>query len=315
MVTVTPRLPKPGETLRATSFDVGWGGKGANQAVAALRSSRLRSQTDHSPASAPVRMIGAVGADQFGPAMLNSLEADGMDVQGVKVIEGAQTGTAVIMVEEGTGENCILFTPGANFALTPSDALVMSGDYGDLVLFQLETPLDVVLYHIRRARASGAQVILNPAPAQALPLDIYRDITHLILNQSEAELLAHSFAPALADPSDLDALAARFIELGVRYVVVTLGAEGAFFKSAALQKMGMPGIRQAAPKVKVVDTTGAGDTFVGAYAVRVAAAGVDATDATMTRAMVFAQKAASKATQNKGAQSSIPWLNEISTEI
>jgi ribokinase len=147
MVTVTSRVPDAGETIKAESFDVGWGGKGGNQCVAASRLSRKSTSTSDS--NIEVRMIGAVGDDVFGPQLLKSMEDDGINVQGVRTISGEKTGTAVILVEESTGENRILFTPGANFALKVLDELVTDDEYGDVALFQLETPLDVVgLFHI-----------------------------------------------------------------------------------------------------------------------------------------------------------------------
>jgi ribokinase len=143
MVTRTERVPNGGETVQAKSFEVGWGGKGANQAVAASRLSRSK-DTPQSKDDISVRMIGAVGKDVFGPQMKKSMEEDGVDMQGVKVLEGEETGTAVILVEESTGENRILVTAGANFAVKVGDPLVMNGDYGDVAIFQLESPMDVV---------------------------------------------------------------------------------------------------------------------------------------------------------------------------
>jgi ribokinase len=143
MVTRTDRVPNGGETVQAKSFEVGWGGKGANQAVAAARLSRSK-ETLKSKNDITVRMIGAVGKDVFGPQLKKSMEEDGIDMQGVKVFEGEETGTAVILVEESTGENRILVTPGANFALKVSDELVQNDDYGDVTIFQLESPMDVV---------------------------------------------------------------------------------------------------------------------------------------------------------------------------
>jgi ribokinase len=143
MVTRTERVPNGGETVQAKSFEVGWGGKGANQAVAAARLSRSK-DTLQSKDDITVRMIGAVGKDVFGPQLKKSMEQDGIDMQGVKVLEGQETGTAVILVEETTGENRILVTPGANFALKVGDELVKNGEYGDVVIFQLESPVDVV---------------------------------------------------------------------------------------------------------------------------------------------------------------------------
>lgn len=143
MVTRAERVPNGGETVQAKSFEVGWGGKGANQAVAAARLSRSK-ETLQSKDNITVRMVGAVGQDVFGPQMKRSMEEDGINMQSVKVLEGVETGTAVILVEESTGENRILVTPGANFALKISDDLVKHSDYGDVAIFQLESPMDVV---------------------------------------------------------------------------------------------------------------------------------------------------------------------------
>jgi ribokinase len=146
MVTVTSRVPDGGETIQAKSFDVGWGGKGGNQCVAAARLSRASKVAQESDVE--IRMIAAVGDDVFGPQLLKSLEDDGINAHGVRTIKGEKTGTAVILVEESTGENRILFTPGANFALKVSDELVADDEYGDVAIFQLETPLDVVGLHL-----------------------------------------------------------------------------------------------------------------------------------------------------------------------
>jgi ribokinase len=134
MVTTTPRVPEAGETLQATTFEVGWGGKGANQAVAVAKLGK----------AVKVSMYGAVGEDVFGPQLLKSMDDDGVNIRGVSTIAGKQTGTAVILVEEDSGENRILFTPGANHALKVGHGLVRDGVYGDVAIFQLEIPLEVV---------------------------------------------------------------------------------------------------------------------------------------------------------------------------
>jgi ribokinase len=141
MVTITPRVPEGGETLQAKSFETGWGGKGANQAVAAARTSRQA--TSPLESSTKVRMFGAVGDDVFGPQMIKSMARDGIDMSGVQTLAGEKTGVAVILVEE-SGENRILFTAGANFALRPQTELVKNNEFGDVAVFQLETPMDVV---------------------------------------------------------------------------------------------------------------------------------------------------------------------------
>ena len=141
MVTVTPRVPDGGETLQAKSFETGWGGKGANQAVAAARTSR--SKDSRSDSAITVRMVGAVGDDVFGPQMIKSMAEDGIDMSGVMTLPDQKTGVAVILVEE-SGENRILFTAGANFGIDAMTELVRENEFGDVAVFQLETPMDVV---------------------------------------------------------------------------------------------------------------------------------------------------------------------------
>lgn len=141
MVTVTSRVPNGGETLQAKSFETGWGGKGANQAVAAARASRKQSSPGDS--SVKVCMVGAVGNDVFGPQMIKSMEEDGIDMSGVTTLDGYKTGVAVILVED-SGENRILFTAGANFGIDTKSNLVKNNQFGDIAIFQLETPMDVV---------------------------------------------------------------------------------------------------------------------------------------------------------------------------
>lgn len=157
MVTRAERVPNAGETFQAKAFEVGWGGKGANQAVAAARLSRSK-ETLKSASNTTVRMIGAVGKDVFGPQVVKSMEEDGIDMQGVQVLEEQETGTATILVEESTGENRILVTPGANFALGYNEV-----DYGDVAIFQLESPMDVVSFDPNTSRPS--MQFPSPLPA------------------------------------------------------------------------------------------------------------------------------------------------------
>ena len=333
MVTVASRMPSAGETLRASSFNVGWGGKGANQAVAAARLSRSNPKNDNFEAMLwggiiRVRMIGAVGVDPFALPLLKSMEEDGVDVTGVKQLTGESTGAATILVEESTGENRILFTPGANFALKPTDNLLPEDGYGDVVVFQLETPLELVLHHMQHAKASGAQVILNPAPASALPDSAFPNITHLILNETEIEILSQlppgSIGNAFKEfqESELNRLARKFIEKGISTIVVTLGAKGAFYQTASRLKSGSPGKHLPALKVNVVDTTAAGDTFIGAFAVYMAAAAPqkgtptsgNLEDELIDNAIAFAIRASARTVEKAGAQKAIPWLDEVSEE-
>ena len=334
MVTVASRMPNAGETLRANSFDVGWGGKGANQAVAAARLSRSNPRKENLEAMfwggiVQVRMIGAVGEDPFALPLLKSMVEDGVDVAGVKQLKGETTGTAIILVEKSTGENRILYTPGANFSLKPTDNLLPEDGYGDVVIFQLETPLEVVLHHMQHAKASGAQVILNPAPAAEFPDSAFPNITHLILNETEIEILAHLRPGSIGDAfkdfqeSELNRLAREFVEKGVSTIVVTLGANGAFYQTASRLKSGLPGKHLPAVKAKVVDTTAAGDTFVGAFAVYVASArsqtgtpiSGNLEDELIDDAVAFAIRAAARTVEKPGSQKAIPWLDEVPEEV
>ncbi|KAF2422207.1 Ribokinase-like protein [Tothia fuscella] len=309
MVTTTSRVPEAGETLQATSFEVGWGGKGANQAVAAAKLG---------DSSTKVYMYGAVGDDVFGPQLIKGLRSDGVDNDGVKSLEGEKTGTAVILVEEESGENRILFTPGANHKLKVDDDLVPGGEYGDIAVFQLELPLDVVTHHIEKARSSGAVVIFNPAPAIELPESLFSKITHLIINETEAAILSGLPRDSISSTSDLDSISTAFIEKGVSSVIITLGAEGVYYQTSTHVREKISGKRIPAAKAKVVDTTAAGDTFVGGFAVEIARAldvpgkdGLDDQQKVVDKAVAFAIRASGKTVEKAGAQKSIPSRSEV----
>lgn len=253
-------------------------------------------------------MIGAVGADEFGPSLIQGLQADGVDTEKVKVVNGQTTGVAVILVEESSGENRILLNPGANHTLQPSDFTTASSlgePKPDLVIMQLEIPLPTVLQILKTAKEAGVDVLLNPAPAVELPEDAYEAITHLIVNESEAAILTGRNVEVVErEGFDWRVVTEEFLKRGVKNVVVTLGAKGAFFAS-----VGKEGRYVKAEKVeRVVDTTAAGDTFVGAYAVNVvrkAGQGVSEED------VKLACRAAGRTVEKKGAQSAIPWADEV----
>lgn len=310
LVTVTPRLPAGGETLTATSFSTGPGGKGANQAVACSRLSRPNpsSSSQHQTSDVVVKMVGAVGADAFGPMLLSSLQSSAVDTSSVNVVEGTTTGVAVIIVEEGSGENRILLNPGANHTLRPEDFLTaesLGTPLPDLVVLQLETPLETVLQILRTARKAGVDVLLNPAPAVKLPDEVYSAVTHLIVNETEAAILTGRAAEDTEVKGfDWSVVTAELLAKGAKNVVVTLGAEGAYFASAEGKGL------VAAPKVaKVVDTTAAGDTFVGAYAVNMVRKGGKGL---VTQEDVrLACSASGRTVQKQGAQVSIPWADEV----
>ncbi|KAL8965768.1 MAG: hypothetical protein Q9197_006336, partial [Variospora fuerteventurae] len=306
LITRTPRLPHPGETLTATSFSTGCGGKGCNQAVACARLSRSSSSSPSSgdaPSLITTRMLGAVGDDEFGGTLIEGLQRNGVDASDVSVVKGQRTGAAVIVVEEDTGENRILLTPGANFSVTPTsvpEALFLEGKKEEeeeeekkkpaLVILQLEIPLETVVHVCKRARANGVPVLLNPAPAPAegkdgLPVDVFMGLEHLILNETEAGMLSGLDLPpppsSSSSPYDKARLADichHFHDLGVMNVILTLGARGVYWSSSgggsssSSSKLDS-GFIPATTVPKVVDTTAAGDTFVGAYAVAVVLSG------------------------------------------
>lgn len=309
LVTVTPRLPSGGETLTATSFSTGSGGKGANQAVACVRLSRPKPSLNSTTTSdIQVRMIGAVGADEFGPALIQGLQADGIDTAGVKVVDGQTTGVAVIVVEETSGENRILLNPGANHTLQPADFTSLSSlgsPLPDLIIMQLEIPLPSVLQILKAAKEAGVDVLLNPAPAVPLPEEAYPAISHLIVNESEAAILTGRRVEDVEEPDYAwGEVTEELLRRGVKNVIVTLGAKGAFLASAGQKE----GIYVKAEKVeKVVDTTAAGDTFVGAYAVNVVRNGGEVSEEDVK----LACRAAGRTVEKKGAQSAIPWANEV----
>jgi ribokinase len=238
VVLLVDRLPGPGETVLTTDVQRGFGGKGANQAVAAAA------------AGAAVLLIARVGDDDIGATYRERLAGLQVDVRGVSSTPGARTGTAYVMVD-GAGENSIVVDPGANAALTPAD-LVPLADLvpGDVLLTQCEIPAETVAEAIRRAHGAGARVVLNLAPFTVLPADVFSLVDPLVVNEEEAALLAGSMLPgALGQPGSL---------------LVTRGAGGASWGDLAL-----PAVR-VAPDL-VVDTTGAGDAFCGALAAALAA--------------------------------------------
>lgn len=331
LVTRASRLPGPGETLTAESFETGPGGKGANQAVACARLSRTKKNkkqmVDAGPPSSSsrddgeraavevqVKMIGAVGDDAFGETLTAALRDNGVDVSGVQTRSGSATGVANVLVETATGENRILIASNANGTMTPDLFVGLpSSRFPDLVVLQLEIPLETVLQILRSARhLDKVQVVLNPAPALPLPDEAYQAITHLILNEPEAAILSDTAVDRFEDEKHLHHVADIFLDKGVHFVVITLGGRGAFYASRQQQQYPDDGRTQglvSSQKVPVVDTTAAGDTFVGAYAVRAVRASQETFN--VREAVEWANRAAATTVQREGAQSAIPWLDEL----
>ncbi|KAH7395769.1 ribokinase [Cadophora sp. MPI-SDFR-AT-0126] len=304
LTTYTPRIPLGGETLHATAFQTSSGGKGGNQAVACAKLSRSRTLTN---ATATIRMIGAVGSDAHGHALLADLQSAGVETSGVLVRKDVETGVAVILVEEGSGENRILLTAGANASLMPGqfeDSLgeEKGGRVPGLVILQLEIPVETTVTILRTAKGRGVDVLLNPAPAVEIPVEAYVGLKYLVLNETEAVILSGCDAEALEREESLPGVADVFHGRGVANVIITLGGRGVYFSGEG----GENGLVRA-KKVEVVDTTAAGDTFVGAYALEAVKGGVG-----IESAVRRANEAAAKTIGKRGAQKSIPWADELS---
>jgi ribokinase len=247
LTTFTDRFPKPGETIFGQRFDLGFGGKGANQAVAA----RL--------CGADVFMVARVGSDLFGPATIENFRRQGIDTTHVKQVEGLSSGVAPIFVEPN-GQNRILVVKGANDALKPADidaaAETLKG--ADCIVLQFETPLETVYYTIQFARKQGIRCILNPAPAQPVDLTALKDLDYFVPNESEAEAISERSVRNVGDAKEC---AKDLVARGIRRVIITLGANGSLLA-------GREGSEHVLPfAVNSVDSTGAGDAFIGSFAV------------------------------------------------
>ncbi len=280
LVVRAPRIPRPGETIIGGEFRTVPGGKGANQAVAAAR---LGGQ---------VSMVGRVGSDAFAQSLLDGLAADGVDHTFVTQDPEAATGVALIVVDDA-GENSIVVASGANMRLSPADVnaaeAVIAG--ADVLLLQLEVPLAAVVQAARAARAHGAMVVLNPAPACPLPHELLSLVDVLVPNESETALLTHL---PVGDRAEIEAAAIALRELGVDTVVLTLGERGALLVGEGEMEL-VPAF-----EVTPVDTTAAGDAFVGGFAVALAEG------RSLTDAVRWGNAAGALATTRLGAQPSLP---------
>jgi ribokinase len=247
LTTFCSQFPKPGETIFGDKFDLGFGGKGANQAVAA----RL--------CGAEVFMVARVGSDLFGPATIENFSKQGIDPTYVRQVEGLSSGVAPIFVEP-SGQNRILVVKGANDALKPADvdAAAAMLKSVDCIVLQFEIPLETVYYTVAFARENGIRCIVNPAPAQAVDMGALEGLDYFVPNESEAETITG------CPVKNVDAArkcAGQLLAGGIRRVIITLGANGSLIASRE-------GSEHVAPfAVKSVDSTGAGDAFIGSFAV------------------------------------------------
>ena len=297
---LVPHLPRPGETvLSAAGADVGGGGKGANQAVAAAR------------LGAAVWMVGCCGADEFGARLRAGLAAEGVDVSGVRAVAGVTSGLALITVD-GSGENAIAVAAGANALAGDPEAAAALAAPCDMLVLSAEIPAALIAAVLDRARAAGLRCLLNLAPAPAGAADLLASgVDWLVVNEQEAAaVLGHPVArpPAAgtggaagAGPGDgLAAAVADLAGLGARQVVITLGAAGAVLGGTG-PLVAVPGFAVAS-----VDSEGAGDAFVAALAVAVAAGAAPAA------AVRAACAAGAAATTRRGAQAALPRPADIS---
>jgi ribokinase len=285
LVMRTPRVPVGGETLHGHEFSTLPGGKGANQAVACAR------------LGAKVSMIGQVGNDGFGTTLRDGLAADGIDVSGVLQTTAVGTGVAMILVED-IGQNRIVLAAGANGALTPDDIEAQAALIGGaaMLVLQLEVPMPVVERAIAIAHNAGVPVLLNPGPAKPLAEALWSQIDILIPNESEAELLS---GIAVTDAASAFTAARVFRQRGVKCVLITLGANGVAVIDDAGER------HLPAHVVKAVDTTAAGDTFIGGLT-----AGL-VEGMAMDEAVALGQRASALCVTRHGAQPSIPYRREI----
>jgi ribokinase len=286
LVTRAPRLPRAGETLAGQSFVTVPGGKGANQAVAAAR------------LGASVAMIGCVGDDAYGEQLRGALLAEGIDCQAVTAIVGESTGVALIVVDDNS-QNAIVIVAGGNGHVSASVVDGFDGllQQAEVIICQLEVPESTVGHVLKRGHELGKTVILNPAPATGpLPQQWYAWVDYLIPNESEATALTGLPVDSVASA---EAAAKTLLASGVGKVVVTLGEQGALFAGHGRVE------HFPAPRVKPVDTTAAGDTFVGGFAAALADGKSE------SEAIRYGQIAAALSVTRSGAQPSIPTFAEV----
>lgn len=247
LTTFTSEFPKPGETIFGQNFDLGFGGKGANQAVAAHL------------CGADVFMVARVGSDLFGPATIENFRKQGIDTTYVEQVQGLSSGVAPIFVEPN-GQNRILVVKGANDALKPRhvDEASEMLKTADCIVLQFEIPLETVYYTVAFARKHGIRCIVNPAPAQRVDMPALDGLDYFVPNEHEAGAISGNSVQTLEDAKQC---AQSLLKNGIRRVIITLGANGSLFASRE-QAIHVPPF-----SVKTVDSTGAGDAFIGSFAV------------------------------------------------
>lgn len=285
MVVRTSHLPAPGETILGGEFFMNQGGKGANQAVAIKR------------LGGNLIFMAKLGNDVLGRQSVGYFKKEGIDTRYIALDEDSASGVALISVDDHA-ENSIVVASGANMLLNEQDVDKMLEEMceGDILLMQLEIPLQTVEYAVRKAFGKGVKVVLNPAPARSLPKELFRHLYMVTPNRIEAEMLT---GIKIANDVDVEKVAEEICAMGVKNVIITLGSKGCLIREEGVS------YRIDAFKVEPVDTTAAGDTFNGALCVGLSE-GMD-----LKQAAVMASKASSIAVTRMGAQSSIPYREEL----
>jgi len=285
MIIKVPRIPQPGETILGGEFSTASGGKGANQAVAASR------------AGGDVTFVARVGDDMFGEKAVKGFKEDGINVEYIKIDTEKPSGVAEIFVDE-QGENSIAVASGANLNLSTQDIFEIEDTIAnsDILLMQLEIPIEVVKAAAKIARKNGVKVILNPAPAQKLDDNLLKNVSVITPNKIEAEMLT---GIKINNNSDLEKAANILLSHGIEIAIITLGKKGAYYIDKENSEL-ISGF-----KVKSIDSTAAGDIFNGALAVALGE------NIALKKSLVFANAAAALSVTKLGAQPSAPIREEI----
>ena len=284
LVVTTPKIPVMGETVLGSGFMTVPGGKGANQAVTAAK------------LGGKVSMVGCVGNDTFSGILLNNLKKYSVDTSNVKIVDGVPTGVAMIVVNEGN--NFIIVDPGANYQLTPQ----MIDSVGELIkksyilAVQLEIPLDAVERAIDIAKDNKVKVLLDPAPARKLEDSLLAKVDIITPNETECEIIT---GLPVKSTDDAKKAVEYLMGKGIPNVIVTMGGNGVVYNS------GKEILHKTVPKVKVVDTTAAGDSFTGAVAVALSQG------KSIDEAVDLGNKVGTLTAMKKGAQTSLPTLEEV----
>src|SRR5688572_10574917 len=286
LVVRAARFPQPGETISGDDLQTLPGGKGANQAMAAAR------------LGASVSMLGRVGKDNFGGSLLDNLQSNSVDTKLVQR-DDASTGTAISIVDSN-GQNSIVLSAGANGNVSDADVKTVAFSDFNLLLLQLEIPIETVLSAARRAKESGLRVLLNPAPARALPDELISLPDFLVPNETELSLLTNQ---PVNDISSAEKAAKILFDSGAQTVIVTLGANGALLVTKEIVKHIPPF------KVNVVDTTAAGDAFIGGFASGLLQ------NKSLEESVRYGCACGALATTKFGAQPSLPTKEEVARFI